>query len=196
MVAQIAVFVSGGGSNLQALLDHFGSRAEKGRIALVVSNRAEAGALERARRHSIASAVVTPEDSDGILSVLAAHGIDLIALAGYLRRIPADVVAAYPRRIVNVHPGPLPEFGGAGMYGERVHAAVLASGRAESAVSIHYVDDEYDRGPLIARYPVAVVKGDTPATLGARTLAREHEVFARVLEDVIESEIHSSAPVP
>ncbi len=182
---RIAVFASGGGSNLAALLDHLdGRRDESGaRVVLVVADRPGAGALERARARNI-EAVVLDDHADGasIRALLEAHRIALVVLAGYLRLLPAAVVAAYRRRVLNVHPGPLPRFGGHGMYGRRVHQAVLEAGLAESAVSVHFVDEEYDRGPLIAQWPVAIRAGDTPESLAKRVLAAEHVVYPRVVE--------------
>lgn len=183
-----AVFASGGGTNLQAILDYATRDDAAYRVALVVSDRSGIGALERAARAGIPSAVVPvagrpPADVDAELrSVLRTHGIALIALAGYLRLVPEGVVSAYAGRIVNVHPAPLPRFGGQGMYGRRVHRAVLDSGASTSGPTVHRVDEVYDRGEILAHEPVPVRPGDTPETLAARVLEAEHALYPLVLD--------------
>src|SRR5690606_22036038 len=134
------------------------------------------GALERAARAGIASLVLDGADGAGttLPRVLAEHGIELIVLAGYLRQVPDEVVAAYRGRILNVHPALLPGFGGKGMYGMHVHRAVLAAGVRVSGATVHLVDERYDEGPILAQWPVPVLPGDTPETLAARVLRVEH----------------------
>jgi phosphoribosylglycinamide formyltransferase-1 len=187
MPVNIAVLASGGGSNLQAIID-FNSRlgdAAKGPIKLVASNKENAGALDRARAAGIATEVFEAnDDGTSLLSVLAKHSIELVVLAGYLKHLPPSVTAAYHARIMNIHPGLLPEFGGAGMYGSKVHTAVLASGSKTSGVSVHFVDDEFDHGPLIAQWRVPVLDGDDAESLAARILKVEHLVYPRVVEMV------------
>jgi formyltetrahydrofolate-dependent phosphoribosylglycinamide formyltransferase len=183
MTVRVAVLASGGGSNLQAIIDHFRSldAHAPGTIALVVSDRAQAGALERAHTAGIPALHIPAAALDTLLPALKEHRIDVIALAGFLRMIPADVTRAYRGRIINVHPALLPKFGGPGMYGRRVHEAVLASGDRESGVTIHHVDDQYDHGDVIAQTTVPVLADDTADTLAARVLAAEHELYPRVL---------------
>ena len=181
------MLASGGGSNLQAIIDYFAALGEQacGRVALVASDRPGAGALERARRHDIAVATLSdPADGAALCELLQQYEVDLIALAGYLRLLPPRTVAAWRHRVVNVHPAPLPEFGGRGMYGRRVHEAVIAAGAVSSAVTVHFVDEEYDRGAVIARWPVPVRGDDTPDSLASRVLAAEHLVYPRVLDMV------------
>jgi phosphoribosylglycinamide formyltransferase 1 len=177
--ARLAVFASGGGSNLQSICDHLdqlGAGAPAG-VVLVVSDRERAGALDRARARGVATAHV-PKDRDAALApLLAEHGVTMIALAGYLRLVPAEVVSAYRGRLLNVHPALLPAFGGAGMYGTRVHEAVLRSGARVSGATVHFVDERYDEGAIIAQWPVPVRTDDTPATLAARVLAVEHRIY-------------------
>jgi formyltetrahydrofolate-dependent phosphoribosylglycinamide formyltransferase len=183
----IAVFASGGGSNLQSLLDHE-SDASPGRIRLLVSDRSEAGALERARRAGVPTALVPvkgrplEEVGEETLALLREHGIQVILLAGYLRLIPSAVVRAYSRRILNIHPALLPSFGGKGMWGHHVHEAVLASGASFSGPTIHYVDEEYDTGSILAQWPVPVLTADTADTLAARVLAVEHILYPLAAE--------------
>jgi formyltetrahydrofolate-dependent phosphoribosylglycinamide formyltransferase len=176
---RVAVLASGGGTNLQALLDALRD-SPRARVALVVSDRPDAGALERARGAGIPTAVL--RDPTDPVSVLAAlNDADLVVLAGYLKLVPPGVVARFRWRMINIHPALLPAFGGPGMYGRRVHAAVLASGAAESGASVHYVDEEFDRGPVIAQTRVPVLPGDTPDALAARVLEAEHKLLPQVV---------------
>jgi formyltetrahydrofolate-dependent phosphoribosylglycinamide formyltransferase len=183
MRARIAVLASGGGTNLQAILDHFGALgdARSGDVVLVASNRA-CGALERAERAGVPTAEFDASGDGALLDLLDRHAVDIVALAGYLKLIPSKVVSAFPERIINVHPGPLPAFGGPGMYGTRVHGAVLAAGVTESAVTVHLVDERYDHGRVLAQWPVPVRTGDSVEQLAARVLAVEHIVFPRMLD--------------
>lgn len=189
MRSRIAVLASGGGSNLQAILEYFDALGERrgGDVVLVASDRDAAGALGRASRRDIAPSVLAPtEDVDGtaLLALLARHRVDLIVLAGYLRLIPSPVVRAFEGRIVNVHPALLPAFGGAGMFGARVHRAVIDAGARVTGVTAHFVGDEYDRGRIIAQWPVPVFPSDDSATLAARVLRVEHLVYPRVVDAV------------
>ena len=189
MKSRIAVLASGGGSNLQAIVDHLDQLGTRrgGDVVLVASNRADAGALERAARREIQVAVLAsakePEGAqlDGLLDE---HQIDLIVLAGYLKLVPSDVVAKYHGRIVNVHPALLPAFGGPGMYGQRVHHAVIESGARVTGVTAHFVDEQFDRGRIIAQWPVPVFGSDDAGTLAARVLRVEHLLYPRVVDAV------------
>jgi formyltetrahydrofolate-dependent phosphoribosylglycinamide formyltransferase len=175
----IAVLASGGGTNLQALLDDGDAPDAPGRVALVVSNRADAGALTRARRAGVPVSVIAEHgrDAETLLAALGAHAVQLVVLAGYLRLVPPSVVQAFAGRMLNIHPALLPAFGGKGMYGRNVHAAVLASGARLSGATVHLVDEQFDRGAIIAQWPVPVKVGDTPDTLAARVLAAEHRLL-------------------
>jgi folate-dependent phosphoribosylglycinamide formyltransferase PurN len=128
-------------------------------------------------------------DAAGMLAVLDRAEVDWIVLAGYLKRVPGDVVRRYPSRILNIHPALLPAHGGRGMYGERVHAAVLKAGEKVSGASVHLVDEEYDRGPVVAREEVPVQPGDSPATLAARVLEVEHRLLPAVVIAAAEGRI-------
>jgi formyltetrahydrofolate-dependent phosphoribosylglycinamide formyltransferase len=181
MPMRIAVCLSGRGSNLGALLDALEERPE-GKIALVLSNRPDAGGLERARRAGVPAEVFhDATDAGEWITRLGRREIDLIVLAGYLKLVPRQVVANYQGRIINIHPALLPKFGGRGMYGRHVHAAVLASGDSETGVTVHLVDEEYDRGGVLAQVRVPVKRDDTPETLAARVLAVEHSLLPRVI---------------
>lgn len=181
---RIAVLVSGGGSNLQAILEHFSSLGDSanGEVVLVLSNKAEVYGLARAERVGIPNAVIDCRASHQILQNLAEHNVDVIVLAGYLRLIPAEVVEAYRGRIINIHPGPIPDFGGAGMYGLRVHEAVIKAGRQFTEITIHFVDEIYDRGAIIATFPIPVLEGDDAESLANRVLGAEHVVYPRVID--------------
>ncbi len=184
MKTRVAVLASGGGSNLQAIIDHIAAIGDAAcaEVVLVCSNRPGAGALERARASNIDTVVFDPRSEDDLLRLFTGYRIELIVLAGYMRLIPPSVIARYDRRIVNVHPGPLPRFGGQGMYGTRVHEAVLAAGIRESAVTVHLVTSGYDEGPPLVTWPVPVLDGDTPSSLAARVLQIEHTVYPRVVD--------------
>jgi folate-dependent phosphoribosylglycinamide formyltransferase PurN len=150
----------------------------------VVSNRSDAGALDRARRAGVAAVTLSdPADADRCLAALG--DAQLVVLAGYLKLVPAAVVSRFPWRMVNIHPALLPDFGGPGMFGARVHQAVLAAGANESGASVHYVTEEYDRGAVIARARVPVLPGDTPESLAARVLTAEHRLLPRVVTDLV-----------
>ena len=185
---RLAVFASGGGSNLGAILDAVSAGTLRAEVALVVTDRPGIGALDRAARRGIPTFTLAPADcADGaafgeaLLDVLYAHNVNFVALAGYLKMIPAAVVRAYRYRIVNVHPSLLPAFGGPGMYGRRVHAAALDHGVRWSGATVHLVDEDYDTGPIVLQQPVPVEPGDTPETLAARVLAVEHQLYPEAL---------------
>jgi phosphoribosylglycinamide formyltransferase 1 len=207
MPTRIAVLASGGGSNLQAILDHLegGATARAGEVALVASDRADSGALAKAAARDIrAVAMDRALRSSGLASLLAAHDIELIVLAGYLRFVPAEVTRLYRGRIVNVHPALLPAFGGAGMFGHHVHEAVIARGARVSGATVHFVDEVYDHGPIIAQWPVPVWPGDSPLALAARVLQVEHQLYPRIVQNIcegtislgVDGHVRGEAPVP
>ena len=184
---RVAVLASGGGTNLQAILDHFEKLGDRrsGDVVLVASDRPGAGALTRARDRDIPCEIVavdTRQRGVELDAMLIEHDVDLIALAGYLRYVPSAVVGRYAGRIVNVHPSLLPAFGGAGMYGGRVHDAVLAAGVSVTGATVHFVDEVYDRGRIVAQWPVPVLAGDDRARLAARVLRVEHLLYPRVVD--------------
>lgn len=186
MAARIAVLASGGGTNLQAIIDHFAAIANPaGTIVLVASNRESCGALDRARNAGIPTEIFNAiDDGTALLTLLDKASVDLVVLAGYLKHIPEKVIREYHGRIINIHPGLLPDFGGPGMYGSRVHAAVLASGATTTGLTVHFVDDEYDHGPVIAQWRVRVKIDDTAESLAERVLSAEHVVYPRVVDMV------------
>ena len=189
MSSRIAVLASGGGSNLEAIFEYFDTLGDRGsgRVVLVASDKADAGALDKARRRDVPTSVLRgPKhpDGDDLAEALAQHDVDLIVLAGFLKLVPPEVVRRFEGRIVNIHPALLPSFGGHGMYGNRVHRAVIESGVRVTGVTAHFIDDVYDRGRIIAQWPVPVFPGDDVGSLAARVLRVEHLVYPRVVEAV------------
>jgi phosphoribosylglycinamide formyltransferase-1 len=187
--SRIAVLASGGGSNLQALLDHFAALGERcaADIVLVASDRADAFALERGRRAGVRVEVLAtarhPEGAS-LDAVLDPRTVDLVVLAGYLKLIPAEVTRRFAGRMLNVHPAPLPHFGGPGMYGARAHRAVLEARAPMSGATVHFVDEVYDHGAVIAHWPVPVLPADDEHALAARVLRAEHLLYPRVVQAV------------
>jgi phosphoribosylglycinamide formyltransferase-1 len=188
---RLAVFASGSGSNLQAIIDRFNKSNDQSlplRVVLVVSDREDAGALDRARSAGIEAMHIQVNGRPAELStreMLAAlefADVDIIALAGYLRLIPPAIIKRYPDRIVNIHPALLPDFGGKGMYGMNVHRAVMQSGRMHTGATVHYVNEQYDEGGIIAQWPVPIKSGDKPEQLAWRVLAVEHVLYPAALE--------------
>lgn len=182
---------SGGGTNLQAIHDYLATHDAAGRVelALVISDRRAAGALERARGWNVPTVYLPKQDNDTLDATLRAHGITHIALAGYLRLIPASVVQRFHGKLVNVHPALLPAFGGPGMFGAHVHAAVLKAGARVSGPTVHFVSAQYDEGAIIAQMQVPVLATDTVETLAARVLEAEHAVYPRCVYGVATGDI-------
>ena len=185
----LAVLVSGSGSNLQALIDQYGNSAldPRAQIRLVIASRPGIKALDRAKDAGIRT-VVLPADVAAAEVLLAeeldASGARIVVLAGYLRLIPESVVAGWRGRILNIHPALLPSFGGPGMYGSRVHEAVLEAGVRITGVTVHLVDEEYDRGPVVAQWPVPVLETDDVKSLSSRVLKVEHRLLPAVIDAV------------
>jgi phosphoribosylglycinamide formyltransferase-1 len=180
MTMRIAVAISGRGSNLEALLQALepGAPAE---VALVLSDRSAPG-LDLARARQVPAFVLTDStDGEEWLALLGRHRIELLVLAGYLKLVPSSVIARYRGRIINIHPALLPDFGGQGMYGRRVHQAVLDSGARESGATVHLVDEAYDHGATLAQARVPVLPGDTPERLAERVLQQEHQLLPAVV---------------
>ncbi len=186
---RIAVFASGSGSNLESILNAVeDGTLQHTKVALVISNKSNARALERAGGRDIPTAVLSPnafaDESDYVDAVhrlLEANDINFIVLAGYLKKIPLALVKAYRGRMLNIHPSLLPAFGGPGMYGIKIHRAVIDQGVRWTGVTIHFVDEEYDSGPIFLQKPVAVHVSDTPEELAKRVLAVEHRIYPEAL---------------
>jgi phosphoribosylglycinamide formyltransferase-1 len=191
---RIGVLVSGGGTNLQAIIDAVESGILKGRaeVAVVISNKADVFALERAKKNHIPAIFADRKQfKDGIaycenlVEVLKKYRVDLVCLAGYLLKLEPNFVRAFHGRILNIHPALLPKFGGKGMYGHHVHEAVVAAGEQESGATVHWVDEEYDHGSTVVQGCVPVLAGDTPEILAKRVLEVEHKIYPEAILKVI-----------
>lgn len=191
---RIAVLVSGGGTNLQAVIDGVESgEIPQARVVRVISSNSRAFSLERAKKHGIPGIVIGKENypdvgerTDAILRELASAEADLVVLAGYMSILDPAVIQAYRGRIINIHPSLIPKYCGMGFYGKRVHEAVLAGGETESGATVHFVDEGVDSGPIILQSRVPVLKGDTPETLAARVLETEHEILVQAVKELAE----------
>ena len=182
---RIAVFASGGGSNFQSIVNATALKTLSAEVVLCVASRPEAGVIARSKRAGIPVYILNGTIEDNIselVNVLGNHKVTMIALAGFMRKIPRDLILLYPDRILNIHPALLPEFGGPGMYGSRVHKAVVASGSLVSGATVHLVDEEYDSGPIILQETVPVLPTDTAESLAARVLITEHALYPKALQ--------------
>ncbi len=180
----VAVLASGSGTNLQAIIEQLHEDPGSGvDLVRIIGSRAGIGALARAERHDIPTAVhpAGPLTGDWLLGELDACGAGLVVLAGWLKLISPVVVRAFRGRMINIHPALLPSFGGPGMYGRRVHEAVVASGARISGATVHFVDEVYDHGAIIAQWPVPVMEGDDGEALAARVLKVEHRLLPAVV---------------
>lgn len=188
----IAIFASGSGTNAQAIIDYF-ETTKTARVGIVLSNRRGAFVLERAAKHNIPTLCFNREmlynETQTILDTLRSYDVDLIILAGFMMLVPVDIIRAYENRILNIHPALLPKYGGRGMYGDFVHEAVVAAGERESGITIHYVNDHYDKGDVIFQARCAVESTDTAQDVAAKVHRLEHAHFPRVIEQIILSEI-------
>lgn len=193
-VKRIAILASGSGSNAQRLIEHF--RSTGGAEVVVGCDQPQAGVLQRAWDLGVPAYLFNGTDlrTGKVHAELQALRVDLVVLAGFLRLIPADMVRAFPDRIINIHPSLLPKFGGKGMYGVRVHEAVIAAKETESGITIHFVNERFDEGAPIAQFKCPVAPDDTPASLAARVQALEHTHFPAVVEAVLTSASASRTP--
>lgn len=182
----IAIFASGSGTNAEKIIEKFSTNSEI-RVQLLLSNKADAYALERARRHGVATHVFSRQefrDTDGVLNKLQEHNIQLIVLAGFLWLIPPKFVKAFPQAIINIHPALLPKYGGKGMYGMHVHEAVVKNQETETGITIHYVNEFYDEGGIIFQEKCTVETSDTPEDVAMKVHALEHRYFPEVIEEI------------
>lgn len=193
-MTRIAVFASGRGSNFQSIYHQIKAGYIPARVVVLISNKEQAGALTFAREQGIPAEVVQPEAFPNpeefgkkLLEILQHHRVDWIVLAGYLKKIPDNVVEAYANRIVNIHPALLPAFGGKGMYGMRVHQAVFASGAKVSGVTVHLVNTEYDAGPIVLQKCVDISDCPSPEAIAEKVLAIEHQLYPQALKLLLEN---------
>lgn len=187
---KIAILASGEGTNAERIIRYFAEK-KTAEITLVITNKMQAGALKRASRLGVPSVVITASEfaKGEALRVLHRHGIDFVVLAGFLLKVPEDILHDYPHRIVNIHPALLPKFGGKGMYGEHVHQAVIDAGEKESGITIHYINEQYDEGSIIFQASCPVLPGDTADTLAQRVHELEYAHYPEVIERIVLSEL-------
>lgn len=190
-VLKMAFFSSHGGTNMQAIIDACKEGRLKGEPCVVISNNPNSMALVRAKNEGIPSYYRSqkthPNDEEldnEILSILQRHSVNIIILVGYMKKIGPKVLNEYKGRILNIHPALLPKYGGKGMYGKKVHEAVLKNKEKITGITVHIIDEEYDNGPIINQCEIPVYENDTVDTLSARVLAREHEFFIETLEKI------------
>ena len=189
----LALFASGSGTNVENIARYFQTN-DNVNVVLVLSNKPDAFALERAKNLNIPSVAFTKkelEETDRVLQILNEYKIDFIVLAGFLLKIPAYLVDAYPNRIINIHPALLPKYGGKGMYGRFVHEAVVANKETESGITIHFVNEHYDEGAIIFQTRCALAPTDSPDDLARKIQALEHDFFPKVIEKVAMQELES-----
>lgn len=190
----IAVFISGRGSNLLAIIKGCQEKKINGRVRLVISNRKSAGGIEISKSYGIPVFIYEKNKFprhryEKIRDLLIAADIDIIVLAGYLELIPGILIEQFNNRIINIHPAPLPEFGGKGMYGIKVHQKVLESNIKYTGPTVHLVDQKYDHGKVIEHYPVEIFPNDTPQLLAERVILKEHELYVDVLSKISRGKI-------
>lgn len=184
---RIAIFASGAGSNAAKIIEHF-STSSFIQIALIVSNKSNAGVLTIANQHTIPSLLIEKEQffrGDAYVEQLKKNQIDFIVLAGFLWKVPEKLIQAFPNAIVNIHPALLPNYGGKGMYGSLVHEAVIANKEKESGITIHWVNEHFDKGEHIFKATCTVEENETPESLASKIHALEHTHFARVIEELL-----------
>lgn len=185
----IAIFASGEGTNAQNIIDHF-KKSDIATVSLVVSNNPKANVLNRAKKVNINTFLVSRDsfyESDSLLTQLKELKIDLIVLAGFLWKVPENLIEAFPDKIINIHPALLPKFGGKGMYGMHVHKAVIDAKEKQSGISIHFVNSNYDEGILIAQHNCDIEPGDTPETVAKKIHQLEAKFFPKAIEQLLSS---------
>jgi phosphoribosylglycinamide formyltransferase-1 len=186
---RIAIFASGKGSNADSLCTHLVNHASI-KVELILSDRKESGVFAVAEKHGVKAIYLNKElltQPDQVVAILKEYNIDVLVLAGYLKLVPQEWIANYPRKIFNLHPALLPKFGGKGMYGMHVHRAVVAGGETETGITIHEVNEHYDEGKIVFQARTAVEPIDSPERVAEKIAALEKEFFANVITKVVES---------
>lgn len=188
-MTNVAIFVSGGGTNCENIIKYF-KNSEEVKIRLVVSNKADAFALVRAQNQGVPTTVITKQDfndCETMTSLLKEYDIQFIVLAGFLLIVPDFLIEAYDRRMINIHPALLPKYGGKGMYGHHVHEAVKAANEKETGMTVHYVSNVCDGGEIIAQFSTPLSPDDTPDDIAHKEHLLEMEHFPKVIEEIIDS---------
>ncbi len=193
MMKRIAIFASGSGSNAENIISYFSENKEI-TIPVILSNRQDAYVHERAKKLGVPSFSYNKSlfETGEIMDVLREYQIDFIVLAGFLLKISQPLLNAYPNKIINIHPALLPKYGGKGMYGNRIHEAVVAAGEKESGITIHYVNECYDEGEIIFQAACEVTPEDSPEDVAEKVHALEYEYFPKIIEQVIKADRHDS----
>lgn len=183
---KIAVLASGSGSNAESIIIHFRD-SKKASVALVASNKPEAFVLERAKKHLIPHFTFNKSELEAgmVRDLLVKNKIDLVVLAGFLLKIPDNLIESFPESIINIHPALLPKFGGKGMYGSFVHKAVKDMGESKSGITIHYVNNHYDEGEIIFQKSVDILQEDSPVEIAEKVQVLEHKYFPKVIESLL-----------
>jgi phosphoribosylglycinamide formyltransferase 1 len=196
LLTKLAVFASGRGSNLKAIFKKIQEGYLSCKIAVLISDNDKAGALEFANENRINTFIVKPKEfqipeafGKRLIAILTEHQIDYVLLAGYLKKIPDNVIDHFENRMLNIHPALLPSFGGNGMYGIRVHQAVYDSGAQVSGVTVHFVDKEYDAGPILLQKAVNISECTSPEAIAEKVLAMEHQVYSQAVKILLEKDI-------
>lgn len=194
MKKRLAIFASGSGSNAQKILEYF-KENKNAEVSIVLSNNPDAYVLQRADNFETPTHVFDRQEfyqTDSVVRLLQDHQIDLIVLAGFLWLIPENLIQAFPRAIINIHPALLPSYGGKGMYGDRVHQAVLNAKDAETGITIHYIDDKFDEGEVIFQAKYKIEPGDTLDLIRFQVQQLEHQFYPKVIENIIKDSISSN----
>ena len=183
---RIAILASGEGTNAERIIRYFADKSSV-KISVVITNKAEAGVIHRAKNLQIPVEILPASafKEGKATETLRYYQTDFVVLAGFLLRIPDDMLKEYPKQIINIHPSLLPKFGGKGMFGKHVHEAVLATGEKESGITIHYIDEHYDKGDIILQVKCPVLAGDSPDCLANRIHQLEYEHYPKVIEQVL-----------
>jgi formyltetrahydrofolate-dependent phosphoribosylglycinamide formyltransferase len=191
-LSNLVVFASGSGTNFLNIIEACKRNEISADITGLITDKAEIGAIEHARKFAIPHKVILPANfssepdfAEALITQLNTWHADLLILAGYLKKIPEQVINAYPDHILNIHPALLPKFGGKGFYGKKVHRAVIEAGESESGCSVHIVTKEFDEGPVLGQIKVPVKEDDTPETLAKRVLKQEHQLYPKVIQDYL-----------
>ncbi|MGB0404019.1 MAG: phosphoribosylglycinamide formyltransferase [Salibacteraceae bacterium] len=183
----IVIFASGSGTNAEKIMEFY-QHSENAKVTLVVCDKPKAGVLDRAEKYGVPTHLINKSDIDApyeLVSVLLGHKTDLIVLAGFLKKIPEEIIVKYPNRIINIHPALLPKYGGRGMYGDRVHESVIANQESESGITIHYVNEAYDEGAIIFQAKCEVSERDTATSLAEKIHKLEHDNFPKIIDKVL-----------